>query len=421
MENYWDNFYSNKFYCNYNDEFINKESSFAQFVDKFTITNNIKYESFIDLGCGNGRDLTYFINNNTESNYTALDFSTKAYNNLLNKFNDNNKIKIYNLSVLDILPTNNDKAFDLYYCRFLLHSLKIEQIEQFFKNLYNSMHDESILCIETRSIKSIDCDNSDYSIYDYNSGIGETHERLLLSLQYLQDIYIKNNFISIYTDENNDLSIYKNDNPYLIRLILKKNDKSLNQLKSIITKEHIDNTINKKNVFDELVQIFNNHNISYVIFYGNLLGLVRHNLLIIPWDDDIDTYIPDESIEKIISISDLYNFKYEKSSEVLHKLTYKNIIIDIFTKIHFIKSYSMLEEQYFNNFFTDYNIINGYKTPKIYKEVFDIFYNFSDYMNECYIYSHLYNDRWTTNNHTKFKLSLKEINYILPILQLDKF
>ena len=81
----------------------------------------------------------------------------------------------------------------------------------------------------------------------------------------------------------------------------------------------------------------------------------------------------------------------------------------------------MLKEQYFNNFFTDYNIINGYKTPKIYKEVFDIFYNFSDYMNECYIYSHSYNDRWTTNNHTKFKLSLKESNYILSILQLDKF
>ncbi len=154
---------------------MNKESSFAQFLDNFTKTNNIKYKSFIDLGCGNGRDLTYFMNNNTEINYTALDFSTKAYNNLLNKFNDNKKIKIYNQSVLDILPTNNDKSFDLYYCRFLLHSLKIEQIEQFFKNLYNSMHDESILCIETRSIKSIDSDNSDYSIYDYNSGIGETH------------------------------------------------------------------------------------------------------------------------------------------------------------------------------------------------------------------------------------------------------
>jgi tellurite methyltransferase len=440
MEKYWNNFYNN-----INNNIINKESTFAQFIDKFTRINKINYNSFIDLACGNGRDFIYFINKINKCRvYTGIDYSSTACINLLNKLivhnnikiqtnndikiqtnNDikiqtNKKMQVYNQSVLDTLPTNKGKSFDVYYCRFLLHSLKIEQLEQFFKNLYNSMHDRSILCIETRSIKGICSDSSNYITYNYDSGIGESHERLLLSLQYLQDIYIKNNFISIYTNENNNLSIYKNDNPYLIRLILKKNNIAFNQLKSIITPEHISNNINYKNVFDELVKIFNDNNIAYVIHYGNLLGLVRHNSLLIPWDDDIDTWMPCESINKLISISDKYNIICNKKGEQLYKLYYKNIIIDIFTHNHFITNYPMLGEQYFYDCFTDCNIINGYKTPKKYKEVFDMFYNFGDYMNMCYIYSHAYNDRWTTKNHKKFKLSLNEVNYMLSIINYNR-
>lgn len=50
-----------------------------------------------------------------------------------------------------------------------------------------------------------------------------------------------------------------------------------------------------------IVEIFDKNNIDYFIFYGTLLGAVRHGGFI-PWDDDFDMYIMDDVYDEAIAI-----------------------------------------------------------------------------------------------------------------------
>jgi hypothetical protein len=134
----WDEYYKRTF----EKSFINSPSFFAIFINDYIKSNNISINSIIDLGCGNGRDTIYFKLNNYV--VEAIEQSKVACE-YLNKYN----INIYNQSIIDNLP----KTYDMYYCRFVLHALNYEDIDKFFKNVYNSMSDNSIFCIETRSIK----------------------------------------------------------------------------------------------------------------------------------------------------------------------------------------------------------------------------------------------------------------------------
>jgi len=42
----------------------------------------------------------------------------------------------------------------------------------------------------------------------------------------------------------------------------------------------------------EVFEVLNEHNIPYVLICGSLLGAIRHNGEIVPWDDDIDIAVP---------------------------------------------------------------------------------------------------------------------------------
>lgn len=46
----------------------------------------------------------------------------------------------------------------------------------------------------------------------------------------------------------------------------------------------------------EFVEIANKNNLKYSVFFGTLLGTIRHQGFI-PWDDDIDVIIPLETLE----------------------------------------------------------------------------------------------------------------------------
>ena len=80
----------------------------------------------------------------------------------------------------------------------------------------------------------------------------------------------------IYFKESKNLAKFKNENPCVIRIILKKIDQN----------------------FVEVINILNKNKIHYWLCHGTLLGIVRDGELI-PWDHDIDIALwYDNSLKK---------------------------------------------------------------------------------------------------------------------------
>jgi tellurite methyltransferase len=202
---YWNTFYKN------NNEIIEliQPSSFCMFVIEYLEKNNIlnKHRSIIDLGCGNGRDLIFF------NNYLTA-YGIDNSNEIINKLKD----KGYNVFE-DSLSLHKFKQYDFFYSRFSMHALDINDIITLIKNLKLSYNKNSLLFIETRSIKGTDNENLDYYISNFKSPIGKNHNRTLLNINFLQKLLTDNNFEILFSLDQNNLAIYKEENPYVIRII----------------------------------------------------------------------------------------------------------------------------------------------------------------------------------------------------------
>lgn len=60
-------------------------------------------------------------------------------------------------------------------------------------------------------------------------------------------------------------------------------------------------------ILDDVAKFCDEHNLKYVLFYGTLLGAVRHKGYI-PWDDDVDIAMPRKDYEYFIHHYDNENF-----------------------------------------------------------------------------------------------------------------
>ena len=194
--NYWKNFYEN-----YRPPIIH--SDFAEFtlgwVDR-TFGRGTK-KSLVDLGCGNGRDLIYFFNSGWDVEGIDL-YSTSNY---------------YKIKKEDLLQYKESK--DIYYLRFLLHTLKEVQLDILLSNIYHNMKEDSLIFIETRSSKGItDLEKSETR---FKSPIGKEHFRVLYSHNYLIS-KLQQFFMITFSFEDRGFAKFKEENPYIIRIVCKK-------------------------------------------------------------------------------------------------------------------------------------------------------------------------------------------------------
>lgn len=188
---YWDNFYNN-------NKVTNEETSFARYTLDYINNNNIKGD-MIDIACGNGRDSSFFKNN--DINTTGLDLSINI---------EDSNFKFIKGDLLDFDYYN----YNIAYLRFVVHALKEEEFDLLINNL--SKNKNIYIFIETRS--SRDITNEDISETFFKSSIGEKHFRLLYSKKYLDDKLSKE--FNILESSEGKYSKFGSDDPYCIRYIL---------------------------------------------------------------------------------------------------------------------------------------------------------------------------------------------------------
>jgi UDP-N-acetylglucosamine 2-epimerase (non-hydrolysing) len=391
--NYWNNFY--KLYNNFNYE----PSTFFNFVIEY-LKDYPEHKTLIDLGCGNGRDLIHFSKNGL--NCYGIDYSNVACTILKKR---NSELNIICDSFIDY----DYKGFDIYYSRFTLHAVNYENVLKFIHNISERMSEKSLLFIETRSIMGTEYSDLDYYEANFNSGIGDFHDRTLFKKDYLINLFNKKDIFVEYELEDKGLSPYKGDDPYLIRLVLRKVnvenflDKICNYKTKIIQKH-------KTREFNKIIDIFNKNNIDYNIFFGNLIGLLRHNKLFIPWDDDIDILVDYKDNIKIINLLK-NNYDILFINNELLQIKKNNIyLVDIFYNLKFYNKY--IKNYNFN--VHNYEIFNDYKIPEKYENIFEEFYGklSNNFMNTCFIWNHDHNSRWK-DKKIQIKCDIKKINDIL--------
>jgi SAM-dependent methyltransferase len=193
---YWDNFYKS-------NKAPEKNTDFSYFVSDFLKKDN-EIRTLLDIGCGNGRDSEYF---SSKYEVTGIDLSPPIIESMVRYLKGN---------VTDMIKD----SYDVYYMRFLVHAITEMELDILLSNINKSMKDGSYIFIETRSSKGIsDCDRLETN---FKSSVGDPHFRLHYSLNYLKKKVESFGFIIVYEKEDKNLARFKEENPYVIRIVCKK-------------------------------------------------------------------------------------------------------------------------------------------------------------------------------------------------------
>ena len=209
---YWNSYYQQ----HGKDKGISECSTFAQFcLDKFFIKED---SNIIELGSGNGRDAVYFARH--KLNIIAIDQSTTAIDIEKESLRDE-VVKYLHPKALDFISEDYSKykSIDAFYSRFTIHAITKSDEELLLPNVYSALNNGGLFCIEARTTK------------DPLFGVGEDcgdntfitdHKRRFVDSQVFLNQVLTIGFKLLYFVEENNLSVYKNDNPVLMRLILQK-------------------------------------------------------------------------------------------------------------------------------------------------------------------------------------------------------
>ena len=206
---YWTQYYAN------NSKPTNP-SSFAEFI----LPQLIENKNLIELGCGNGRDSIYFAQNNfnviaIEQVQEEVDYLNKNHkeDNLLFICDDfTNLVKTQSEDIINV-------DFDYVYSRFTFHSINETKEDRTLDWIRSNLKKGGCFLLEARSIND--------PMFKQGKNLSETenfttHYRRYMDLNKIINKLEARNFEIIYKIEDNNLAVYKDDNPYVIRIIAKK-------------------------------------------------------------------------------------------------------------------------------------------------------------------------------------------------------
>lgn len=211
MRKYW-----NDFYKKYKAPIL--PSSFAKFILR---KKSKEDKSLLELGCGNGRDSLFFMNNNIR--VTACDSSTKAINEIKNQLSHINIKNFHCIDFTKLKENHFKKKFDLVYSRFTLHSISYYQEKNTINWIRKNLKKNGKFCFEARStrdplMKSKKAKNISKNTYEFEKG----HIRRFIDIQEIKISLLNIGFKIDYLIEKNNVAKYKNDNPFVIRCVARK-------------------------------------------------------------------------------------------------------------------------------------------------------------------------------------------------------
>ncbi|UDK95483.1 class I SAM-dependent methyltransferase [Lysinibacillus sphaericus] len=213
---YWEDFYKDRVD-------LTESSTFSDFILKKR-EQNINNVILIDLGCGTGKDTFYFAKNGFD--VIGIDGSEeviKINNDIMKKhFNTNN---IY-FACVDLSDVNevqklmakfNDISISqekeiLFYTRFFLHAITEETENLIFQSILANIQIPCEIVAEFRTKEDEELDK-----------VFDDHYRRYIDTDLLITKLIKLGFSIQEFSKGRGFSIYKNENPFLARIILKKN------------------------------------------------------------------------------------------------------------------------------------------------------------------------------------------------------
>ena len=201
--NYWNTYYkSNKKI---------KESSFARFVIK-KIDKNSK---IIDIGCGNGRDSFFFSKNDLK--VTAIDISKNAIKN--NSLKSNKNLKFLKF---DIGKNTMSKKFDVIYCRFFVHAISEKNENKLIAFIKKIKKRNTLAFFEFRNHKDKMFQKKKIRKHNDVIEFEKGHFRRIIDpKKFIKKVSSKIKLKVIYKKSAKNLSIVKNDNPHLTRIIFR--------------------------------------------------------------------------------------------------------------------------------------------------------------------------------------------------------
>jgi len=173
--------YWKKFYESFN---VNNPSDFAVFCQKFIN----KSDEVVDIGCGNGRD-TYFLGRFCD-NIIGIDANNRPYN-YGNAHFIQRSVEDYRLG-----------SFSVVYSRFFFHAIPEESQDIILNKCTN------ILLCEFRTDKGVAPSND--------------HYRRLINFDIFLSKLDAYGFDIIYSVEGKGMAVFKDEDPFVARIVAKK-------------------------------------------------------------------------------------------------------------------------------------------------------------------------------------------------------